>query len=54
MTEPVNPSVGWGVLHLFCRARPGAGAKLVTAAVEEFSGAGEGVDDQPRRKFGPD
>src|SRR5438445_12875530 len=34
------PSVGWGVLHLFCRARAEAEAKLVAAAVAEFSGAG--------------
>ena len=38
MTERVVPSVGWGVLHLFCRARPGAEAKLVAAAVDEFCG----------------
>ena len=36
----MTPSVGWGVLHLFCRARAGAEAKLVAAAVDEFSGAG--------------
>ena len=26
MTEPLAPSVGWGVLHLFCRLDPGAWA----------------------------
>jgi hydrogen peroxide-dependent heme synthase len=28
------PSVGWGVLHLFCRTRPGADAEAIAAAVK--------------------
>jgi chlorite dismutase len=33
MPEPLVPSVGWGVLHLFCKAGPLADAEAVTAAV---------------------
>jgi hydrogen peroxide-dependent heme synthase len=46
VTEPLAPSVGWGVLHLFCKApRPTAGApgvdvEAVTAAVKEAESAG--------------
>lgn len=32
--EPLAPSVGWGVLHLFCRAPAGADAEAVAAAVK--------------------
>lgn len=34
MTEPVIPSIGWGVLHLFCQARPGADGEAVATAVK--------------------
>ena len=34
MTEPVSPSVGWGVLHLFCTAGPGVDGEAVVAAVK--------------------
>src|SRR3954453_6141750 len=36
MTEPVSPSTGWGVLHLFCRAdrRREVDAEAVVAAVK--------------------
>jgi chlorite dismutase len=34
MSEPLTPSVGWGVLHLFCKAGPGADAEAVVAAVK--------------------
>ncbi len=34
MPEPLVPTVGWGVLHLFCKAGPLADADAVTAAVE--------------------
>lgn len=30
----MKPSVGWGVLHLFCRVRPGADGQAVVAAVK--------------------
>ena len=36
MTEPVSPSEGLGVLHLFCEVRAGAEAKDVLAAVDRF------------------
>jgi len=34
MPEALVPSVGWGVLHLFCKAGPLAEAEAVTAAIE--------------------
>jgi len=34
LPEPVSPSVGWGVLHLFCRARPGADGEAIASAVK--------------------
>ncbi len=34
MSEPLSPAVGWGVLHLFCKLRPGADAEAVAAAVK--------------------
>ena len=34
MTDPLAPSEGWGVLHLFCKARPGADAEAIRAAVK--------------------
>jgi peroxiredoxin len=32
--EPVSPSVGWGVLHLFCRMGPGVDREGVLGAVK--------------------
>ncbi len=32
--QPVVPSEGWAVVHLFCRARPGADAEAVRTAVK--------------------
>ncbi len=47
MTEPLAPSVGWGVLHLFCKvprppggSAPGVDPEAVTAAVKEAEAAG--------------
>jgi peroxiredoxin len=37
--EPVTPSRGWGVLHLFLRARPGFDAEAVVDAVKSFRAA---------------
>ncbi|HET9076218.1 MAG TPA: chlorite dismutase family protein [Acidimicrobiales bacterium] len=37
--EPLKPTIGWGVLHLFCRVGPGADAQAVTSAVKEAEGA---------------
>ena len=34
MPEPLVPSAGWGVLHLFCRLGPLADPEAVTAAVK--------------------
>lgn len=33
VTDPLAPTVGWGVLHLFCRTTPTSGARCDTAAV---------------------
>jgi peroxiredoxin len=35
MTEPLRPSVGWGVLHLFCKTTPTTDAKEVILAVQD-------------------
>src|SRR5688572_28665772 len=37
MTDPLTPSEGWGVLHLFCAVDPGADAAAVAAAVKVAS-----------------
>jgi peroxiredoxin len=34
MTDPLCPATGWGVLHLFCKPRPGADPEAVAAAVK--------------------
>ena len=34
MTEPLVPSTGWGVLHLFCKARPELDAEALTTAIK--------------------
>ncbi|MCU1462617.1 MAG: hypothetical protein JWO37_2692 [Acidimicrobiales bacterium] len=34
MPAPISPAVGWGVLHLFCRTRPGADGEAIAAAVK--------------------
>jgi chlorite dismutase len=35
-TDPLVPSTGWGVLHLFVKAGPHFDAEAVTAAVKQF------------------
>ncbi len=40
--EPLMPSVGWGVLHLFCQIRTDTDAEAVVAAVK----AGQDADQQ--------
>ena len=35
MSESLCPAVGWGVLHLFCKLRPGADGEAVEAAVKQ-------------------
>jgi chlorite dismutase len=42
MPQALTSGTGWGVLHLFCRARPGADAEAVVAAVK----AAQGEDHQ--------
>ncbi len=37
--EPLKPTVGWGVLHLFCRLGPAADGQAVISAVKEMEGA---------------
>lgn len=47
MPEALTPGTGWGALHLFCRARPGADAEAVIAAVKAAqSRTTEGDDHQ--------
>ena len=36
MIEPLRPTVGWGVLHLFCRVRPGVDVQGVLAAAKDL------------------
>jgi hydrogen peroxide-dependent heme synthase len=43
MTEPVTPSVGWGVLHLFCQPGPLLDGESVRAAVKETVESGHQV-----------
>lgn len=43
MTEPLSPSVGLGVLHLFCKASPLADADAVRSAVEKARADGDQV-----------
>jgi peroxiredoxin len=39
MAEALQPSVGWGVLHLFCKLGPAADGQAVVAAVKAAEGA---------------
>ena len=32
--SPVSPKTGWGVLHLFCKPRPGAQARVLLDAID--------------------
>ena len=43
MTEPISPSVGWGVLHLFCRPTPSLNRGAVVAAVKATQANGHQV-----------
>jgi hydrogen peroxide-dependent heme synthase len=38
MSEPLVPSVGWGVLHLFCKLGPHPDSEAVVAAVKGAAG----------------
>lgn len=41
MTEPVTPSEGWGVLHLFCEVRADADAAAVRKAAAALTAGGD-------------
>jgi peroxiredoxin len=41
--DALNPGVGWAVLHLFCRVRPGCDAAAVGTAVKAAVAAGHQV-----------
>ena len=41
MVEPVTPSEGWGVLHLFCKPTKGADAEAVRTAVKAATDGGD-------------
>lgn len=41
--EPLTPSVGWGVLHLFCKRMPGTDGEAVVAAVKAAATDGQQV-----------
>jgi peroxiredoxin len=43
MVEPAQPSVGWGVLHLFCKMTPLADRDLVLAALKRAEADGDQV-----------
>src|SRR5690349_19853283 len=43
MPEPVVPSTGWGVLHLFCKFRPGVDREAITTAVKSAQADGHQV-----------
>jgi chlorite dismutase len=34
VSEPLTPSTGWGVVHLFCKVQPGVDSEAVVAAVK--------------------
>jgi chlorite dismutase len=38
MSEPLSPSVGWGVLHLFCKIGPSSDGEAVVSAVKAAAG----------------
>jgi chlorite dismutase len=43
MIEPLTPSVGWGVLHLFCKIGPRRDGEAVVAAVKAADSDGQQV-----------
>jgi hydrogen peroxide-dependent heme synthase len=43
VTDPLSPTVGWGVVHLFCRLTPLAEREAVIAAVKTAEAAGDQV-----------
>ena len=47
VTETLQPSVGWGVLHLFCKIGPSTDPSAVATAVKQVVEAQAGVEAQP-------
>lgn len=43
MSEPLTPAEGWGVLHLFCKLRPGTDGEAVVTALKDGAGDGQQV-----------
>jgi len=43
MSDPVSPSLGWGVLHLFCKPTPLVDAEAIVVAVKAAEAAGHQV-----------
>jgi chlorite dismutase len=43
MVEPAQPSVGWGVLHLFCKTTPHADRDMILAALKRAEAEGDQV-----------
>lgn len=43
VVDPMKPSVGWGVLHLFCKLSPFTEAEAVVAAVKRAEADGDQV-----------
>ena len=43
MPEPVEPSTGWGVLHLFCAVTPLADGQAIATAVKRAEDSGDQV-----------
>jgi chlorite dismutase len=43
VVDPMTPSVGWGVLHLFCKVTPFADAEAVISAVKRAEADGDQV-----------
>ncbi len=43
MPEPLHPGVGWGVLHLFCKAGPASDGAAAAAAVKALADDGHQV-----------
>ncbi len=52
MSEALQPSVGWGVLHLFCKVGPSTDAAAVVSAVKQTV-AGPAADGDPAADGGP-
>jgi chlorite dismutase len=43
VTEPLSPSVGWNVLHLFCKLSDSAEGEAIVSAVKEAASGGHQV-----------